>query len=74
MAESKPVKKVGRVRCPFCFYVHDKPELAAHIRARHFPQHCTVCLKPESVHEVSSTSPTYTIACFGGRFIPGSAR
>ncbi len=60
-------KKIRRKRCPWCLYKVEG--LRAHIEDRHFPRHCSVCLKTMASHPQTKGSPTSTIVCQGGAFV-----
>ena len=65
-----PIQK--RKRCPFCAGLVSK--MAQHIQDRHFPLHCSVCLKTMDSHPHMVCSPPVTIPCEGGSFIAATAR
>jgi hypothetical protein len=59
-----------RVPCPWCFRNPIRVDaIKRHAEAFHFPQHCTVCLRIQSAHPQSGTSPNYYIPCEGGQFV-----
>ena len=64
--------KTKRKRCLFCSELVDDQK--AHVISRHFPRHCTVCLKTMDSHPKTLSSPAVTIPCEGALFVPGDAR